>query len=98
MTIGVSARARLDLEEIEAFISRDDPWRAETFVAELVACFEAISERPRSFPVLRPELPDYRAARRGRYLILFSLFDNTPRVERVLHGARDIDAIMREPQ
>lgn len=98
MTVGVSARARLDLQEIEAFISRDDPWRAETFVLELVACFDAIGERPRSFPVLRPELPDYRVARRGKYLILFSVIDNTPRVERVLHGARDIDAIMRETE
>lgn len=98
MTVGVSARARLDLQEIEAFISRDDPWRAETFVLELVACFDAIGERPRSFPVLRPELPDYRVARHGKYLILFSVIDNTPRVERVLHGARDIDAIMRETE
>lgn len=98
MTIGVSARARLDLQEIEAFISRDDPWRAGTFVLELVACFDAIGERPRSFPVLRPELPDFRVARRGKYLILFSLIDNIPRIERVLHGARDIDAIMRETE
>ena len=66
MTIGVSARARLDLQEIEAYISRDDPWRAETFVRELIACFDAISERPRSFPMIRAELPDYRAARRGK--------------------------------
>lgn len=98
MTIDVSARARLDLFEIEVFISRDNPLRAETFVEELVGKFDTIAERPRSFPIWHRNLPDYRVARHEKYLILFSLFDNSPRIERVLHGARDIGSILREPK
>lgn len=98
MTIDVSARARLDLFEIEAFISRDNPWRAETFVEELVGKFNTIAERPRSFPIWHRSLPDYRVALHGKYLILFSFLDNSPRIERVLHGARDVGSLLMEPE
>lgn len=96
MTVGISARARLDLLEIEAYISLDNPWRAGSFIEELIQRIEQVGERPLSFPVWRSEFPHIRVARYKKYLILFSHKDGKPRVERVLHGARDIDTLLSD--
>jgi toxin ParE1/3/4 len=96
MSVGISARARFDLIEIEEYIARDNPWRAETYLEGLFAKIESIADWPRKHPVWRAEFPDYRVARHGKYLILFRLIDGVPRVERVFHSARDIASLLRE--
>lgn len=95
MTVWISARARFDLIEIEEFIAQDNPWRASTYLEEIFVKIEGIGNWPRRYPVWRSEFPDYRVARHGKYLILFRLTDGAPRIERVIHGARDAAKLLK---
>lgn len=88
----LSPRAARDLEEIAETIARDNPGRAAIFVAALEAKCQAVAAAPASYPA-RPDLaPGLRMAVHGRYLVLFRELqdENAVRVERVLHGARNL--------
>ncbi len=79
-----------DLVDIASFIGRHNPRRAESYVAELHAAILTIEARPFAYP-LRPEIgPDARSLSHGSYLILFRVLGEVVRVERVVHGARDM--------
>ena len=85
-----SARAVDDFDGIAAFIARDNPRRALSFVEELQARCEQLVRFPLAAP-LRPEIADgIRAVPFGHYLILYSVMGEQLIVERILHGARDI--------
>ena len=89
MQVIFSPAAEQDLEDIGDYIARDNPARALTFIREIREHCRSIVIAPRAAP-LWPELGDnIRMVPHGRYLILYSLLDDTVRVERVLHGARD---------
>ena len=86
--LGLSPSARSDLEEIAAYIARDNPLRAESFVLELIVKFRKLAKHPE---IYRPEIgPGIRQALHGRYLILFRDEPAEVRVERVIHSARDL--------
>jgi toxin ParE1/3/4 len=92
----LSPRAEADLEEIADFIARDNPARAASFVAELGTKCRAVAEAPDLY-VLRTDLaPGVRMAVHGRYLVLFRDLpaNNTVRIERVLHSARNLTRLM----
>lgn len=92
----ISPRAAADLDEIGEFIARDNPARAASFVAELEAKCRTIASFPEGYPA-RPDLAeDIRMAVHGRYLLFFrELEDNgAVRIERVLHGARDLPRLV----
>lgn len=94
MNVLISARARADLFEIEAYISRDNPDRARSFVDELIGRIAVIGDRPRSFPNWTDRLPDLHIAHHRRYRILFRVTSDAVWIERVIHGARDIEALL----
>ena len=84
-------RAAADVEEIAAFIARDDPARAVSFIYELMGVCARIEERPRAFPRRDDLAKGLRQAVHGRYLILFTADDHGIVIERVLHGARRLE-------
>lgn len=90
----LSARALDDLTAIGDFIAQDNPARARSFVHELVARAKRIADQPRAAP-LRPEIGEnVRVVVTGAYLILYTHRDNgTVLVERVVHGARDLEGL-----
>lgn len=90
--VSFAPAARADLEAIGRYIAEDNPDRAASFVAELLESAAQAAERPRSFPQRDDVSPGLRAARHGRYLILFRDLADQVRVVRVLHGARDLKA------
>ena len=95
MRIGFSPKAERDLEEIGDYIARDNPARAITFLDELRASCLEIAARPGSYPV-RPELGEgIRRAVYGRYLIFYSAGVGALRIERILHGARNLERVSR---
>ena len=94
MRILISARARADLFEIEEYIARENPARSHSFVAELIERISATGERPLSFPNLTDQRPDIRIAHHRRYRILFRVYADHVAIERVLHGARNVDALL----
>jgi len=93
MKLGFSPKAQSDLENIGDYIARDNPARALTFLDEpRAACF-AIAGKPEAYPI-QPELgPSIRRAVHCRYLIFYSALPSEVRIERILHGARDIAGI-----
>lgn len=91
----LSPRAAADLEEIADYIARNNPARAASFIAELEAKCRAIAEMPELYPA-RPDLaPGLRMAVHGRYLVLYRhLTQETVRIERVLHSARNLPRLI----
>jgi len=85
-----------DLEEIGDFIASDSPRHALRVIRLLRAKFKAIAKQPAIYR-LRPEIaPDVRIAIVGQYVILFRIRNRTVRIERVLHGNRNLPDVMAE--
>jgi toxin ParE1/3/4 len=92
----LSPRAAADPEEIADYIARDNPTRAASFNDELEAICRSAAATPDLYPA-RPELaPGLRMAIHRRYLVLCRDLpgENTVRIERVLHSARDLSRLL----
>jgi toxin ParE1/3/4 len=92
----VSPRAAADLEEIAHHVARDNPVRAVTFVAELEAKCRAVAATPELYPPRPDFAPGLRIAVHGRYPVLYRALpgENTGRVVRVLHSARNVPRLL----
>jgi toxin ParE1/3/4 len=90
MRVRLSPRAVTDLDEIGEYIARDNPLRAITFVDELESACRRIAENPQAYPLRSDLAPDLRMAVHTNYLILFRILESEIRIERVLHGARNL--------
>jgi toxin ParE1/3/4 len=92
----LSPRAAADLEELAAYIARDAPARAATFVAELEAKCRVIARAPDQYPSRADLAAGLRMAVHGRYLVLFRELPrlDVVRIERVLHGARHLPRLI----
>ena len=76
--------------EIALYIAQDNVNRALAFVDELEESCRALGNAP-GIGTARPELGDgIRMLPHGRYLIFYRQLQRSVRIERVLHGARDI--------
>ena len=96
MIVRYTRRTLIDLEEIRAWIARDNPGRANSFVDELIAACEGLAEFPLQFPLAR--FRTRRAVHQrpyGKYLILYEVGANHVEVVGIVHGARDLDALFR---
>jgi toxin ParE1/3/4 len=98
LKLSISPRAARDLEAIGDYIARDNPSRAVSFVREIREQFGRIARRPAAFPTRDDLAAGLRMAVHGNYLILFRVVDKTVRVERVIHGARNLRNAGRDPQ
>ncbi len=94
--VEVSPAARDDLRGIALYIADDNPERAISFVADLESRFSVIAERPLSFPARDDISPGLRNATHGRYHILFRDLPDKVRIVRILHAARDMQALAAE--
>jgi len=91
----LSRQAQADIRDIKAFIARDNPVRALTYVQELRAKIEEVAQAPLTYRE-RPELlAGVRAARHGNYLIFFMINEDMVDVLRVRHGATDFDDLFQ---
>ncbi len=92
----VSPRAAADLDEIANYIARDNPRRALSFVAELETTCRAVATNPALYPAGNEIAAGLRMAVHRRYLIFFrdQPEANAVRIERVLHGARDLRRLL----
>jgi len=94
MRLEFSPAADADLVEIASFIARDNVPRAVTFVDELeAACAKLVD-----FPLSGGARSDIRVGLwskpHGSYVIFYSVLETVIRIERILHGARDIGAVI----
>ncbi|MDO9451094.1 MAG: type II toxin-antitoxin system RelE/ParE family toxin [Rugosibacter sp.] len=88
-----SPKARQDLVEIGDFIAKDSRANARRFVAKLMTQCQRIAHAPMGYPSREDLAASLRMASMGRYVIFFRVLDDMVRIERVLHGARDMPAI-----
>jgi toxin ParE1/3/4 len=90
VNVTFSPVARDDLMEIALYIAQDNPSRALSFVDELEERCLALGDAP-GIGTGRPELGEgIRILPHGRYLIFYRQTPRSVRIERVMHGARDI--------
>jgi len=86
----------MDLVEITDFIALDNPERAYEFEDELLERARKISLAPLSY-VERPELKEgIRSCAHGSYVLFFTVDEQGVRIERILHGARDIEPLLNQ--
>ena len=97
LAIVLTPSANRDLAEIWKFIDADNPAQADAFIDLIDEKFQNLSRQPgpgrrrdelvaglRSFPV-------------DRYVIFYLQDQDCLRIVRVLHDARDVDAVFADP-
>lgn len=85
--------ARSDLEEIRDYVARDSPAAAERLLDQLLGKCRFLAK----LPLVGQPREQIRAGLRcfpaGRHVIYYVPADDGITVVRVIHGARDVDAI-----
>ena len=98
MRVRLSPLVPGDLEEIADYIAQDSPRQAVRVLRALYTKIKQIAKQPRLYQ-LRPEIAaEARLALVGHYVILFRIRNSVVRVERVVHGSRDLAAILDETE
>lgn len=92
MKLGISPLAVQDLESIGDWIAKDNPIRALSFIEELYQKCLLIADSPTLYAEPPEILPGLRSCAYGRYLLFFRVLEAEVRIERILHGSRDIPA------
>lgn len=95
MKVRLSSEARRDLIAIGDYIARDNPSRAHSFIKELTNKCAGLADIPLGYAIV----PRYgaRGIRRcvhGNYQIFYRADGDLIFVVRVLHGARDYEALL----
>lgn len=91
-----SPKSRQDLLDIGDYIAKDSRATARRFVAKLVEQCQRIGHAPLAYTGREDLAPGLRMAPMGHYVIFFRMLGNVVRVERVLHGGRDIPAVFEQ--
>jgi len=98
MRLRLSPAVPADLEEIADYIARDSPRHAIRMLRLLRARMKEIARQP-EICRLRPEIgAEARLATVGNYVILFRIHRDAVRIERVLHGGRNLVRILEESE
>ena len=91
--ITLDRAAKADLIDIWQYIARDNPQAADHMLDRIWDAFRVIARFPRG-GTARPELGcDVRCYSVGNYVIYFRPAMDGVEIARVLHGAREVDAI-----
>jgi plasmid stabilization system protein ParE len=89
----ITPQAKLDLREIGDYIAQDNKAAARVWVAKLEDQCQKTILSPYGY-VAVPEFGEgLRRASLGRYNIYFTIIDSVVRIDRVLHGVRDMNRI-----
>ena len=90
MNVVLTKAALADLDEIAAFIARDDPLRADRFVERLRQKCATLSRHARRHPMVgQIASRDVRKLSYRNYLILYAVRERQVDILRIVHGARD---------
>lgn len=89
-----SPRSRQDLLDIGDYIAKDSRVNARRFVAKLMEQCKRIGRAPLGFVSREDLAPGLRMAALDSYVIFFRVLDGTVRIERVLHGARNLPVVL----
>ena len=94
--VRISRRADADVDGIADYIAKQNPSAADRVADELLEAFSILGQEP----LLGESRHDLGADLRGfvvtPYLILYRALDDGVEVVRVIHGARDIKAVIEQ--
>jgi toxin ParE1/3/4 len=93
-----SPKSRQDLIDIGDYIAKDSRANARSFVGKLLAQCKRVGNAPLGYAGREDLAPGLRIAALGRYVIFFRMIDGAVRIERVLHGARNLPAVLESDQ
>jgi toxin ParE1/3/4 len=97
-TIFIRPRAQTDLAEIWSYIAADNVSAADALTDLIGDKVQALSRQP-GMGRARPELAnELRSLPASRYVIFYLPLSNGIDIVRVLHGARDIEAIFQDEE
>ena len=88
MKVSISPPALTAIEEIGAYIERDNPVRARSFVEELIAACYDLAEFPRRYPRVPQFGPNAHKRTVRNYLIIYDALEDRVEVTAVRHAAR----------
>ena len=92
--VAFSPKSRQDLLTIGDHLAKDSRANARRFVGALLQQRRRIGNAPLGY-VSRDDLaPGLRMAAVERYVIFFRLTNSTVRIERVLHGVRNLPTVL----
>jgi toxin ParE1/3/4 len=90
-----SPKSRQDLLDIGDYIANDSRSNARRFIGKLTEQCKRIGHAPLGYVGREDLAPGLRMAAVGRYVIFFRVLDGKVRIERVLHGARNLPVVLR---
>jgi toxin ParE1/3/4 len=94
MRIARTPQAIADVDDIWLHIALDNPQAAERVVVRIATATDRLVDFPRSGPA-RPELgEDIRSLVVGSHLVLYRVMPDRVLILRVVHGARDLAALL----
>lgn len=88
-------RAESDLEEILAYLDERSPAAADRLAAALEQRCQLLGQLPEMGRPRDELAPGLRSIAVERYVVFYRVAHRAVEILRVLHGARDIDTIMR---
>ena len=95
MKVVLAKSAITDLESIADWIAADSPERAVSFIELLRRRCLQLADAPRAYPLVpRYESKGIRRRPVGDYLIFYRLTGSVVEIVHVLHGARDVEALL----
>ena len=89
----ISDQARIDLKEIYRYIALDNLKAAGQLRGLFYDKFRMLSRQPLIGEACEDLLPGLRFFSAGNYVIFYTPSDEDVKIIRVLHGARDIEAL-----
>ena len=90
-----SPKSRQDLLDIGDHIAKDSRANARRFVGKLMEQCQRIGTFPMAYAGREDLAPGLRMAALGRHVIFFRVLDDAVRIERVLHGARNLPIVLQ---
>jgi len=95
-TVTFSPKSRQDLLDVGDYIAKDSRANARRFVGKLMEQCKRVGRAPLSYKGREDLAPGLRMAAIGRYVIFFRVLGDLVRIERVLHGAQDLPAVLEK--
>ena len=95
MRLEISPLAAMDARKIARHIAKDKPLAASHWVDSIESEYLAILESPLAFPLIPLLQSGFRKRNVGRYIIFFRVQGDLVRIERVLHGMRDLTTLLK---
>jgi toxin ParE1/3/4 len=96
MKVRLTPEAEADLEGIGDKIAERNPARAVAYVRELRERCVRVGDFPHAWPPRQQWGEDVRITVHGNYVIVRRMRDEMVQILRVVHGARDLDALFEE--